>query len=193
VSLVLGLLALPFFFVLVVGVAAVVFGGVALSRINRQGRGGKGMAIAGLVLGAVSLVLGALVLVIVMLGSTDDERAITEARPGDCIDLASQSFESVETYTPRDCDAEHELEVVGIVTAVGTAFPGDDALNALADDRCRQLFAGYVGIDFDDSDLELQPLTPTATSWAKGDHEVACVAVGADGMPLTGSVRGSRR
>ena len=102
VALVLGILALPFFWLFLVGIAAIVFGAVALSRIGRTRRGGKGLAIAGIVLGAVSLVLGALIVVILAVGSSDDESAINEARPGDCIDLASQSGNSHrDLHAPR--------------------------------------------------------------------------------------------
>lgn len=192
-ALVLGILALPFFWLFLVGIAAIVFGAVALSRIGRTRRGGKGLAIAGIVLGAVSLVLGTLIVVILAVGSSDDESAINEARPGDCIDLASQSGNSIETYTPHDCDVDHELEVVGIVTAPDGPYPGRQALNDLADERCRDLFAGYVGIGFDESQLAMQNLLPTSEAWAEGDHEIACVAQTGTGAPLTESVRGSRR
>ena len=193
-ALVLGIVALPLSLFLVFGIAAVVCGAIALSRSGRTGRSGKGMAIAGLVLGAVSLVLGALLVVVILLGgSSDDELAITEAGAGDCIDYASQSSDSVETYTPRDCDSAHGFEVVGVVTATGDAYPGEDALNALAETRCRALFAGYVGVELDESEFDLQPLMPTPTAWDGGDHEIACVVLAPDGSELTESVRGSRR
>lgn len=193
VALVLGILALPFFWVFVLGIAAIVCGAIALSRIGRTRRGGRGMAIAGVVLGAASLVLGALIVAILVLGSSDDEFAITDARPGDCIDLATQSGNNIETYTPRECDEDHELEVVGIVTVPDGPYPGQQELNDLADERCRSLFAGYVGIEFDDSELAMQPLLPTSEAWDEGDHEIACVVQTDTGRPLTGSVRGSRR
>ena len=192
-ALVLGIIAVPFFWAFVVGIAAIVCGAIAASRIGRTRRGGKGLAIAGIVLGAVSLVLGALIVVILAFGSSDDEFAITEARPGDCIDLATQSGTSIETYTPRDCDVDHELEVVGIVTAQDGPYPGQQTLDDLADERCRDLFLRYVGIEFDDSELAMQPLLPTREAWADGDHEIACVVQTDSGGPLTESVRGSRR
>ena len=193
VALVLGIIALPFFWLFLIGVAAIVFGAVALSRIRRTSRGGRGLAIAGIVLGAVSLALGVLIVVVLVLADPDDEVAITQARRGDCIDLAPLTGDNIETYTPRDCDVDHEFEIVGIVTAEGDDYPGAVALNDLAEERCRELFADYVGIGFDDSEFGLQPLMPTPEAWQRGDHEIACVALSGDGSPLTESVRGARR
>jgi hypothetical protein len=194
VALVLGIVALPLSVLFVVGIAAVVVGAVALSRIGRNGRGGKGMAIAGLVLGSVGLALGALVLVLTLVGGAiETEQPITDAETGDCIDLAGQTGESVETYTPTGCHGDHQLEVVGVVTADGDAYPGEDALNTLAEHECKRLFTRYVGIELDASELDLQPLIPTRRAWDLGDHEVTCVALAPGGGTLDESVRGSRR
>ena len=56
---VLGILSLPLFFLGVVGLLAVVFGHVGRARIRRDGvaAGGAGAALAGLVLGYLSLVV----------------------------------------------------------------------------------------------------------------------------------------
>lgn len=39
-------------------VLGIIFGHVAISQINRTGEGGRGMAVAGLVIGYVSLAIG---------------------------------------------------------------------------------------------------------------------------------------
>ena len=62
-SLVLGILSLLLFFTVVppfiLGILAVVFGAIGISRAN-QGAGGKGMAVAGLVCGALGVVVAIL-------------------------------------------------------------------------------------------------------------------------------------
>jgi Domain of unknown function (DUF4190) len=65
-SLVCGIIGLLIFGV-VLGPLAVVFGAIGLSRAN-QGASGKGMAIAGLVLGAVATILAIVLLVAIANG-----------------------------------------------------------------------------------------------------------------------------
>ena len=152
------------------------------------------MAIAGLVLGGVSLVVGVLTVLLLILGSSvDEERFITEAGAGDCIDLANQTFDTVETYIPRACDEDHQLEVVGIVIAADGDFPGRDALDAVAEDRCGEQFAGYAGIELDESRFDLRHLRPSAESWDEGDREIMCMVQEGSGGTLSVSVRGRRR
>lgn len=68
-SLVLGLVGLPLCFLLVPSLLAVIFGFVGLSQIkNDPSQRGRGMAIAGVVLGASILALVVLALVV---GRTD--------------------------------------------------------------------------------------------------------------------------
>jgi hypothetical protein len=67
-SLVLGLLSIPLCFFFLPAVLAVVFGGVGISQCNRdRSFTGKGMAIAGLVLGLVSVTL---IVLLIAIGNT---------------------------------------------------------------------------------------------------------------------------
>ncbi|MEX0985351.1 MAG: DUF4190 domain-containing protein [Actinomycetota bacterium] len=59
-ALVLGLVG--FLIPLVLSVMAIVFGGIAINNSNAKGAPGKGMAIAGLVLGIVGTLTGLMVL-----------------------------------------------------------------------------------------------------------------------------------
>ena len=59
--MVLGIIAIPFCFVLIPSILAVVFGGIGLQRVKQDPAiGGRGKAIAGLVLGLVALAMMAL-------------------------------------------------------------------------------------------------------------------------------------
>ncbi len=63
-SLVLGILSIPLCFLFLPAVLAVVFGAIALNQIkNDPGQSGKGRAIAGLVMGGLSLLFIVLVLI----------------------------------------------------------------------------------------------------------------------------------
>ena len=61
-SLVLGIIGIPTFFLLLPALLAMVLGGVGLQRVSSAGGqgGGKGMAIAGMICGAIGCVFGAM-------------------------------------------------------------------------------------------------------------------------------------
>lgn len=73
-SLVLGILTLVMFFAvwipILMGILAVVFGGIGISRANK-GAGQKGLAIAGLVCGAVGM-LAAILFIVVIVNVVND-------------------------------------------------------------------------------------------------------------------------
>lgn len=73
----LGIISIPMCFLFVPGVLAVVFGIVALSQIGgNPGQAGRGQAIAGLVLGIVSLVFIVLAVVFAGEASFDIESTV---------------------------------------------------------------------------------------------------------------------
>jgi hypothetical protein len=62
---VLGIIAIPLCFVMIPSILAVVFGGIGLNRVKQNPAvGGRGKAIAGLVLGLVALAFMVLVLLL---------------------------------------------------------------------------------------------------------------------------------
>lgn len=76
--MVLGIIAVPMCFLFVPSVLALVFGIIALSQINgNPGQAGRGQAIAGIVLGAVSLAL--IVLLMVLAPALDLESSMVAA------------------------------------------------------------------------------------------------------------------
>lgn len=70
-SLVLGIIGLVFFWFPVCSILAIIFAAISISRINKSDGQltGKGMAIAGLVLGIISVAIIVLVFVIVGAGA----------------------------------------------------------------------------------------------------------------------------
>lgn len=192
-ALVTGLLGLS--------LVAVGFGIAALRRIGRSGRSGKGLAIAGIVLGAVSTVAwGLIIAFFVALAGSDEfrdsfaegltegfESMVTTYAVGQCMDFPEDAVEPTEV----PCSEPHTGEIVGVHDMTDPSFPGDDAAYAAAEEFCLQAFADYVGIDFMDSELDMMYLYPTETSWDVGDRQIACWAEPIDGTPLTESVAGA--
>ena len=62
---------------------------------------------------------------------------------------------------------------------------------SFAEQPCLAAFATYVGIDFQSSALTMIAVTPSDVTWAKGDRQIACVAIGPGGLPMTNTVKGS--
>ncbi|TDW97999.1 DUF4190 domain-containing protein [Kribbella sp. VKM Ac-2566] len=192
----------------VIGVSAPVaigLGIAALVQINRNKQEGKGMAIAGLVMGSlVTLGYTLLIVLFVALGSSDDDYSgpdpvtssnsgpttyVDELAVGECFDEGGEEDEVVR----QPCPDEHDGEVVGVVTLPGTTYPGDSAINKQADRACGPVFGTYVGKSRDQSELYLDWWTPSKGAWNDGDHRVLCAAFGPDDDKLTGTVKNSHR
>lgn len=188
---------------IVVGLSAPVaigLGIAALVQISRRPQAGKGMAIAGVVIGAlVSLGYALLIGLVIAIGTSDSSSGapdpgsssayIDELDIGDCFDDTSSDDE----VAPRDCPDRHDAELVGIVSLPAGAYPGDKAIEKAADRACTPPFGAYVGKSRDDSELYLAWWTPDKYTWNSGDRRVFCVAYGPDNDKLVGSVKNSHR
>ena len=120
-ALVVGICAVPLFWVFgIVPVAAIVLGGIALSRTGREGRPGRGHALAGTVLGVVSLI--AFVVVVIVARASDDDDESGPARPADRGDTVTapratsdvsleQVFAPISGYTYEDAPESVREEI----------------------------------------------------------------------------------
>lgn len=84
-----------------------------------------------------------------------------------------------------DCDAQHDVEVLGVFRVNQDAdalYPGEPELWGYALGRCAEVLDSLA----DDAPAPLLPEVeyPTQEGWAKGDHDVACIAV----VPRSGSL-----
>ncbi|WP_369068534.1 DUF4190 domain-containing protein [Kineococcus terrestris] len=195
----------------VLGVPAVVLGGMGLARTAGGRRAGRGLAVAGLVLGGLQVLAGAVALVALalfasgqdawetVLPASDEVQGAQDLRTGDCLDEEGSDVLGWDVVV-RDCAGEHTAEVLALVDAQGAPgspddFPGDDALQVQADLACTAALAGALdGADATVGAADLVPdwYVPTADGWAAGDRTIDCLVVGldADGwsVPLTGSL-----
>lgn len=143
-------------------------------------------------------------LVVATLGSSlvagcGGEVVTTEAALGECFQDPEDTSE-VGALDKVDCDDAHDNEVISVFPLDEEdfpgegAFPGDDAVEAEALQRCTEDFAEYVGTTLEESDLELLTISPTEETWEEGDdREVICAVSTADGSAIEGSVAGTAR
>jgi hypothetical protein len=94
-----------------------------------------------------------------------------------------------------DCSLPHEYEVFAVLAPPGdpTVFPGNDALARFARANCVDSFAGFVGMPYERSELEIAYDLPTAAAWEQGVRVIGCSVTELDGRKLVGSARGAAR
>lgn len=180
VALVLGGLGTGF------GVAPIVLGHIALRQI-RQGEGtGRGLAIAGLVLGYVVASCVAVVLALALIGGFSrgvsvltGQVPVAEVARGECFTgNALDNFSSLVRVV--SCDEPHTFEVIAVL-ALDTSyypgearpFPGEERGLAIALDLCATSFEPLWAAD---DTLEGYVLSPTALDWYAGTTWITCVA-----------------
>jgi hypothetical protein len=196
----LGGLVIPFGAPVAIGL-----GIAALVQLRKRRESGKGMAIAGLIIGSLTT-LGYLALIAFMIvlgsgsegdygssgpGSTSSGSAVDvdALAVGECFDDGDDEGEVVR----RPCPQAHDGEIISNITLPEGPYPGDKNVVKAAKSGCADDFAKYVGNTMDKSELDLAWWTPDQDLWEDEDRLVICAAYGPPGEDLTGSVRNSRR
>ena len=158
---------------------ALILGVIAFARAGRQGRKGRGLAAAGLVLAvlwAAGLGAGVMTALNAPTGPERDSRgqinAPAEAAPdslqvGDCVAEVAEGETATVKAVP--CDRDASGKVFAIFTLKGEAWPGDADADQAAGDGCANRYQ-------DDEDAEITFLRPTKEAWAQGDRRVICIA-----------------
>ncbi|GAA1642420.1 DUF4190 domain-containing protein [Catellatospora bangladeshensis] len=175
---------------------SVIFGIVALSQIKKRNQTGRGMAIAGLVISGLWLagICTAVGLAIAFddtpsSGSpttTGDDTSVHSLQIGDCLN-ALEDDEEIESLPVVACSAPHDGEVYAEFRLTGSTYPGLDAIQKEAEERCGTLLESYAPEAADDASVDTYFLYPTDESWRlKSDRLVTCVA--SFDPPRTGSI-----
>lgn len=129
-------------------------------------------------------------------GSISDTGAasVFSFRTGDCFDDPASEDTEVEELSAVPCSEPHDNEIYHTFDLPDGDYPGTDTIFDVAYEECLgDAFTAYVGIVWDESDLDVFPVTPTAASWGVGDRTVYCAAFNLDLSKLSGSVRGTGR
>ncbi|HEY9412677.1 MAG TPA: septum formation family protein [Jiangellaceae bacterium] len=133
--------------------------------------------------------------------SRDPSGQVTESEPaadvfsvkvGDCIGAFGDG-EQVSEIPVVPCTEPHDQEVYAAVQVPDAAeYPGDAAVEDQAKTDCSAEFQTFVGLAYDDSELYVNFLTPTADSWAQGDREILCT-IYEEGAQTTGTLKDANR
>lgn len=178
------------------GLIAVLFGVLALRRVRRSGRPGRGLAIAGIVVGAITalLVAGLVVAAVVGDAERDDGGAVTAAgdvslddlRVRDCTGALPE--QEVLTLRVVPCSEPHTAEVFAVFALEGENFPGEDQARRFSEGGCDRELGILLGAQVETAPYELFYFSPTEESWSLGDRTVICLLTAPSGGSLTGSV-----
>ena len=109
--------------------------------------------------------------------------------------LGDNTFEELTTVV--DCAGPHAGEVYFQVfhpAEAGEPYPGPDEMLSWAQQHCYAQFEGFVGQEYELSELDIGILHPTELTWSDpiGRHrEVTCYVEAWRGGRLLGSMRGS--
>lgn len=175
------------------GVLGLVFGVVALLRIRRSGRPGRGLAIAGVVLSTLWIVAVAAVVMTTDSAERSSDGVVQVAgtvstddlQIGDCPKTLTEGRETTVDVVP--CTEPHEAEVIASFELEGEAFPGEDETFRFADGGCSKRIVAVLPPGA--PEYGVFSFAPSRQTWNLGDREVVClVTAPVDGEPLTGRV-----
>ncbi len=131
--------------------------------------------------------------------STNAVPVLASLHPGLCFD--ADSFQVGAPIDPTTmqlslCSGPHQHEVYAVFThpdGRSSPWPGNDVLDAWANDHCLAAFADYVGSEYERSSLDVGTVHPDEADWSAGDRTVACAVHDADFALMTGSVKASAK
>ncbi|MFF0472582.1 DUF4190 domain-containing protein [Streptomyces sp. NPDC004284] len=181
-----------------------ILGLVALPQIKKRGQAGKGFAIAGIVLSALSCLLLVVGLATGGIGAAWDgfqkgvegasrAKSPSSLRTGQCFNDEGRSKKYTTKVTVVDCARPHDGEVTGTFKMAGAdAWPGDEAVDELAQKRCETINSAYAMDTWAiPKDVWIHYYLPSKETWRLGDRSVIC-GFGSGKKPFSGSVRSDR-
>lgn len=165
------------------GVIGIIFGVLGLKDTKNGVKRGRGLAIAGIILGSL-VTLGGIVVVLALtvFGAAVVDRLATNLEVGECIETIPTG-DTVYTLDKVDCSEPHRGEAFATVTAEDAdVYPGVDVMLSYQTE-CQAQFPEGSGPD---QVYDLFLLYPTETTWDAGDRTIICLATTTD--TTTGSI-----
>lgn len=209
-------LALVLGFVAPVG--GIVTGAFTLWLLRRAPDRGRGLAVAGIIVGAaLTIVMAAAVIAGVSWLVVDTRAPSTSVSVASPVPSTAHSPSGAETpvsgfeaevgqcFVQRgrgeigeanlvDCAAPHTYELYATFPAAAEAdaYPGDAEVARQAEAGCVEAFSGFVGTAYDRSALDYVYLSPTRKTWLAGGRSVSCFVTDPEGT-VTGTLRDAAR
>jgi hypothetical protein len=131
--------------------------------------------------------------------------SVDQLKAGDCLTGSDLGLGTDSPWPDSvavvPCTQQHIAEVFFASNAwpQSQAYPGDNAINSQADDRCNSAFTTYDGTTSDNSAFSYDFVDPSgADDWASGDRWLVCVAYSPTsqypgGAPVNYSIKGSQQ
>ena len=184
--------------VLALGPVAFALGAVGLHRTAGAGRGGRArggraLAVAGTALGGLQMAAASVLVLAAVLGAGLGQGAnsgwtdVDDLAVGDCFSTGADSGLAGDVRV-LDCAQRHSGEVLEVVDLPDGGWPGVDALDRIAVERCAGDAARALGVaGLDPVQFEYDYWYPLEEDWNSGGHLLQCTVWGAEG-DLAGSV-----
>ncbi|MFE9772469.1 septum formation family protein [Streptomyces sp. NPDC005931] len=118
------------------------------------------------------------------------QRSVFSLNVGDCYNPNGKAEGEAYLVEIVPCDEAHEGQVVGeFAIDEGKKYPGDDAVSAIADERCPVEAQKYAPDTWAlPQGVSLLHYTPTAESWTTGDRAVSCTYTTDKGATFKGAL-----
>lgn len=111
-------------------------------------------------------------------------------RVGDCFDSSSSVDDEVSKLPGVPCSKPHDYETFAVFDVSFDSYPSEESMSELAYASCLERFDSFVGIDYENSVLDIVTLYPTTESWQQDDREVVCALYDMNEEKLVGSTAG---
>lgn len=91
------------------------------------------------------------------------------------------------------CAESHDEEVFFEYAVADGDFPGETAITDEADEKCAAEFAEFVGVAWEDSELDYFGIYPTQQTWEQADDRIVQCVIWDPAGPVTGTLEGAAR
>lgn len=121
--------------------------------------------------------------------SAEQGAEVYEVSVGECMGTASLQSDQVSRIETVECSTEHDVEAFASMSLSDDSYPGEDEIQAQADEFCLAKFESFIGLSYQESEFDYSYLYPTAEGWDNlADREILCLVISPE--PVTGSLEG---
>lgn len=154
-------------------IVGIILGVIGLGRTKDGKAGGRGMALAGIIVGIVGIVISVGGFVALVVVGVSQSVSPSNAKVGECVDITHDG--NNVSMTKKSCTDAHDGEIVGVKTV-----SSDEVSEAANTGYCQKIIDPGDQLKIaSNSDLKLHSVTENPDDVKAGDH-VACYVEGSD-------------